>query len=287
METEDRFVRAKYAMNTRMFLLIAGVILIFNAVTSAFPYGMRLLSVARLVSEYQEDGAAAAVTEDAAVSGAETVSAAEAAAAEVSAMSGAETVSAAEAAAAETGAMSGAEAVSAVSGAETESAAAAASQEIDVGALKSDMEKLGVTVSDFRRVGVMNIVMAVIRIAVGFLCVVFCNRVDKSRLTLTAAIALVVCEVIFAVLMYLNRFLGIGSLLYSAMIAGLLLVGALRMRKIAREDPDRKLAVENVRRPAAERPEAAKRSIKEKAMMGGEAEDGEEEQTPAEQEDAE
>ncbi len=185
--------------------MIAGIILVFNALTSTVPSGMRLSAMARLVSEYKED-------------------------------------------------------------------APAEEEGVDVGALKQDMDQLGITVSDLRRVGVMNIVMAVIRIAAGFLCVVFCNRVDKSRLLLICTVALAACEVVFAVFLYVNRFLGIGTLLYSVLLTGLLLFGAIRMRKIARENPDRRLLLEPVRKPVeGARPETPKKSIKERAMMGSTA----------------
>ena len=272
METGDRFAKMKYAMNTRMFLLIAGVLLVFNAVTSTIPYGMRLFAAAQLVSEYDSSGAENQVAEIAGTENTGTGSAVE----EVVGTESAGTGSAATEAA---GAASAAEEIagteSAVTGSAAEevvgtdsAASETAPQEIDVAALKSDMDKLGVSVSDFRRVGVLNIVMAIIRAAIGLLCVVFCNRVDKSRVTFIAAVTLAVCEAIFAVLMYFNRFLGLGSLLYAVLITGVLLVGAIRMRKIARENPDQKLAMETVRRPAAgERVEAPKKSIKERAMM--------------------
>ena len=56
METGDRFNQLKYAMNTRMFLLIAGILLIFNSVTSNIPYGMRFFAIAQMVSEYEANG---------------------------------------------------------------------------------------------------------------------------------------------------------------------------------------------------------------------------------------
>ena len=207
MEPGNRFSEMKYAVNTRMFLMIAGMILIFNALTSTIPSGMRLTAMARLVSEYEEG-------------------------------------------------------------------TPAEEEGVDVGALKEDMEKLGITVSDLRLVGRMNMVMAVVRMAAGILCLVFCNRVDKSRMILVCAIALAACEVIFAVFMYFNRFLGIGTLFYSALLTGILLFGAIRMRKIAREDPDRKLLLQPAqRRTAGARPEAPKKSIKERAMMGSASDD--------------
>lgn len=278
METGDRFAKMKYAMNTRMFLLIAGVLLVFNAVTSTIPYGMRLFAAAQLVSEYDSSGAENQVAEIAGTENTGTGSAVEEVVGTESAGTG---IAATEAAGAASAAEEIAGTESAVTGSATEevagtdnAASETAPQEIDVAALKSDMDKLGVSVSDFRRVGVLNIVMAIIRAAIGLLCVVFCNRVDKSRVTFIAAVTLAVCEAIFAILMYFNRFLGLGSLLYAVLITGVLLVGAIRMRKIARENPDQKLAMEPARRPAPGGQNAApKKSIKERAMMSSEASD--------------
>ena len=260
METGDRFNQLKYAMNTRMFLLIAGILLIFNAVTSNIPYGMRFFAIAQMVSEYEANGGSGNTEVTAPESVAEGV------------VSGVE--SAVESVA--EGAASGVESVVESIQENASNSAQNSSQEPDIGALKADMDKLGVTVSDFRKVGVMNIVMGVIRLLVGLLCVVFCNRVDKARLTFIAAIILAVCEVLFAVFLYINRFLGLGSLVYAALITGILLFGAIRMRKLARENPERKFAMEPGQRGGgASRPAAPKKSIKERAMMGSEADEEE------------
>lgn len=261
METGDRFNQLKYAMNTRMFLLIAGILLIFNSVTSNIPYGMRFFAIAQMVSEYEANGG----------SGNKEVTAPEGKA--ESPVSGVESVVESVAADLQESAVeSVAEGIQEKAAAGTQTN----SQEPDVAALKADMDKLGVTVSDFRKVGVMNIVMGVIRLLIGLLCVVFCNRVDKARLTFIAAIILAVCEALFAIFLYINRFLGLGSLLYSVLITGILLFGAIRMRKLAKENPERKFAMEPGKRGGgASRPAAPKKSIKERAMMGSEADEEE------------
>ena len=291
MELGDRFNEIKYAMNTRMFLMIAGAVLIFNAVTSTIPYGMRWFTVAQMVSDYTAkypDGApsASAVLSDAEVTAEEAVLSGtavveEAVLSDTSAVLEEAAVSDAvtaleEAAASDIETVSG-EAVTPGAGSETASDGTVT--EADIALLKQDMDKLDITVSDLRQIGMLNILMGIIRIVAGFLCVIFSNRVDKSRWTFTAAVALVCCESAFAVFMYFKRFLSIGSLFYTVFLAGILLFGAIRMRKIAKAYPDRKLAVETGRRRAAGAPpETPKKSFRERAQMGTRTDEEEENQ---------
>jgi hypothetical protein len=151
-----------------------------------------------------------------------------------------------------------------------DAASSAESDEMDVAALIQDMKTLNITTDDLRTVGIANIVMAVIRIIIALVCILFANRVDKSRITLAAVITLAVCEVVFAILMYFKNSLRIGSLLYAVLLTGFLLFGAIRMRKISKSDPGRILAVNTARRSpsASGQTPPRKKSIRERAMMG-------------------
>ena len=211
MGPDDKLKDVKYAMNTRMFLLFAGIFLLFNSVTSTIPYGFRWLTVTKIVTEYEEKNAE-----------------------------------------------------------NPDAASSAESDEMDVAALIQDMKTLNITTDDLRTVGIANIVMAVIRIIIALVCILFANRVDKSRITLAAVITLAVCEVVFAILMYFKNSLRIGSLLYAVLLTGFLLFGAIRMRKISKSDPGRILAVNTARRSpsASGQTPPRKKSIRERAMMG-------------------
>ena len=245
MEPDERLNDIKYAMNTRLFLLMAGVVLVFNAITSTVPQSSNWLSIAKIVSEYDGE---VPPEETAPVS---------------SAAEEAEAVSsvAEEPAAAESGT------VSVESPADAGSGEDAASQEMDVPALIRSMNSIGITVGDLKVVGYAGLVMALIRSIIGILCVLLCNRVNKAHITFAAAIILVVCEVLYTALLFFKAALSIGSLLYTVIITGILLFGAIRMRKIAKNDPGRILAVETARPVRSPRQEAPKKSLHDRATM--------------------
>lgn len=265
MGTDDRFSDLKYAMNTRLFLLMAGVVLIFNAVTSTATQSMNWISIAKIVSEYDgevppEEPAAASAAETALSVDEAVLSAAEAPEAVLSAAEGTASL-AEEPASADSGA------AAAEAPADTGSGDASGTQELDVPALIRSMNSLGITVDDLRLVGYAGLVMVVIRVIVGFLCVLFSNRVNRANITFTAAIILAVCEAVYAILLLSKSALSIGALLYTVIITGILLVGAIRMRKIAKHDPGRVLALQPSRSARRPEPEAPKKSIHDRVMM--------------------
>ena len=293
MEQNEKLKQIKYAMNTRMFLLAAGIFLIFTAVTSTGQDALRWFGIVQVVTDYDKDVAEGKIVPPAEEENTETVSseetvpeeAAEAdpdTASETDDKAAETTDAAAETAdsaaeAADTDAEAADDAAEAAEATDTdaESAGAAAgetqaadeaSREIDVPALKKDMETLGITLADLRILGIACIIIAVIRIIAGVICVKFSNRVDRADITFKTVIALTVAEVLYAAVTFFMKALFVGSLLYTILILGALYLGAIRMRKLHKADPERVFAVPPARRPA---PQAAapKKSLHDRAKM--------------------
>ena len=139
--------------------------------------------------------------------------------------------------------------------------------EIDVSSLLESMETLGITVSDLRLLGTVCIIICVIRIAAGFVCVLFSNRVDKANLTLKVVVGLGVCEVIYEVFLLIKKAMMLGSLLFSFVIVGFLLWAALKMRDLQKAYPNRKYALESTRNTAKKAAAAPKKTIHDRAMI--------------------
>ena len=295
------------AMNTRMFLLAAGVMLVFNAITSTGRTGLSLYMISKVVSEdeaKEASGEKQAVetndasdetedkekTEDAAAAddaAAETKDSEDAAPTDEAAAEtkDSEDAAAKDDAAAETKDSEDAAATddSAAETKDSENAAAETKdsettvseeeqQEIDVAALRADMAKLGLTVSDLRLLSVAYIIMALFMAVVGFLCARLSNRVKKSGLIFKAVIALAVAEVAMAALLMVKNLFSPFSALYLVLLTGFLLFGAVRMRKVAKEDPEREFLVQPNPNFARAKEQAAaarapKKSIHERAMM--------------------
>ena len=202
------------AINARMILMAAGLFLIFNAVTSTSMEGLRWFNIVHLVNQYDEDVASGKIKPETEEEKKEETVAAEE---PVEGATQEETTSG----------KNDEEASSTESTAEAETAA---TQEVDIPALKSEMETLGITLSDLRLLGIACYVMTVIRI-----------------------------------------------------IAGALLWGALKMKKLAEEDPERIYAVDPAKRKIAEKPAVKQQSLHDKALMnthaGSDAENVKDENT--------
>ena len=280
MDQKEKLKQMKYAMNARMFLIAAGLFLIFTAVTSTGQDGLRWFGIAKVVTDYDRDVAEGKITpppaeeetketvsEEKTENTAETDAESAEVKAETEEKSG--TADADSSNNKEEASETEAAAETASENAETTDASAneEAAQEIDVPALKRDMAALGISVGDLKFLGIACFVIAIIRIFVGVICVKFSNRVDRSSITLKAVIGLAVAEVIYAAIMFLKKALFIGSLIYTFLIVGALFWGALRLRKLAKENPERVYAVEAAQRFTPQPKPAQKKSLREKAMM--------------------
>ena len=144
--------------------------------------------------------------------------------------------------------------------------------EIDVSSLLESMETLGITVSDLRLLGTVCIIICVIRIAAGFVCVLFSNRVDKANITLKVVVGLGVCEVIYEVFLLIKKAMMLGSLLFSFVIVGFLLWASLKMRDLQKAYPNRKYALESTRNTAKKVTAAPKKTIHDRAMINASTE---------------
>ena len=255
----------KTAINARMILMAAGLFLLFNAVTTTSQDGLRWFNIVHLINQYDEDVASGKIQPPAEAESSEPAVEQESPdeSSEESASEETKPTAASSDAASEEPSVES-ETASNEPASESE---AAASQEIDIPALKSEMETLGITLADLRLLGIACYIMTVIRIIVGVVCVRFSNRVDRAGITLKTVIGLIVAEVIYIFLLFFKRALFLGSILYTALICGALLWGALKMKKLAKEDPERVYAVTPAKQRAAEKPAAPQKSLRDKAMM--------------------
>ena len=139
--------------------------------------------------------------------------------------------------------------------------------DINASELLEYMESNGITVSDLRLLGTVCIIICVIRIAAGFVCVLFYNRVDKANITLKVVIGLGVCEVIYGIFLRYKKAMMFFNLLFALVIAGFLLWAALIMRDLQKAYPNRKYALERTRNTAKKAAAAPKKTIHDRAMI--------------------
>ena len=157
MEPRDRMKESKMALNGRLLLLLIGIMLVFNGITTSGRNGLGWMSLAKSVDELEnepeteaaESGAEAGKTEEAVESSAES---------EIAEGQG-------ETTAGETG----------------------AAPELDLHVLARQMDASGITTGDLRMLGILSLIAMVFEVCVGLLCAVFSNRVDKSKITWIAA----------------------------------------------------------------------------------------------------
>ena len=292
MEQNDKLKDAKRSINARLLLLAVGIMLVVNGAISSGRTGLNWLSLAKLVTETQaeqaSDKAEATAAEPAELTEETTEAAAElkeeaGKPEEASAISAEGTEAAETAAGSDEAAEAGETAAVSEGTAEGEetaaaSEAAAGTEEtaatpadgtgdtFDVHTLMEEMDKAGLTVKDLRIFGIFFVIAAVLEVLVGLICALLSNRVDKSKITFTATIILVAWELIFVIFLMLRGGLMLSTLLNSLLLPAVLLWAAWQMRKMAKADPERILAVKPnstpVRKPAAPAP---KKSIKERA----------------------
>ena len=286
MEQNDKLKDVKRSINARILLLAVGIMLVVNGAISSGRTGLNWLGLANLVEETQVEQASADTQDKSEV----TAEASDATVAEVKEEAGepketatmpAETAEEGEAAAKseetveeeETVAASAPEAAAGTEG----TTAASADETFDVQNFMKEMDKAGLTVKDLRIFGIFFMIAAVLEVLVGLICALLSNRVDKSKITFTATIILVAWELIFVIFLILRGGLMLSTLLNSLLLPVVLLWAAWQMRKMAKADPERILAVKPnstpVRRPAAPAP---KKSIKERANWTSQTEEQDE-----------
>ncbi|MBQ1310545.1 MAG: hypothetical protein IIY55_01755 [Blautia sp.] len=306
MEQNDRMKDTKNAMNARLLLLMAGLFLLVNAITTTGRNGLSWIGLAQMVEEsaaqMEEEAAgvksgsaatettAAAAEPEGKTEEALDAAASEGEAAESAAVSEASEVrennAEAEDAAAADAAEKDGDTAAAEPAEETEDTAgaaeaaegtadaaaqtdAAAQQEIDMHALMENMKEMGITVADLRRIGIVGVITAVAEIIVGLLCALFANRVDRAKITLSAVSCLMVVEIAQVLFLLLKRALSIASIIGALLLPGALLWAAVKMYKLHKAYPERVYAL-NPRGGSNNRPAAPpapQKSLKERAMM--------------------
>ena len=238
MDETDKLKEIRSALNARLFLLILGVLLILNGVTSTGRQGLAYRNLAAAIDERivskealpdeKEPGSDDDRKDNAAAEGT--------------------------------------------------AAAAEQSVEEQLDSFILQMDEVGMTTGDLRRISVFFLVAAVFEIAVGLICAIFSNRVDRAKITFTAVCILLAVELVFLIYMTMNNGLMLSMLINCLLIPIVLLWSSWKMLKLSKADPSRKYATES-RRTAGPRPEAPSpappappRSIKDRAMWQAEAE---------------
>ena len=139
-------------------------------------------------------------------------------------------------------------------------------EEFDIGLFTEEMDKAGLTTTDLRSFGIIYMISAVIELLAGLVCVLFSNRVDKSKINFTAAIILAIWELVFLAFLLLRGGLMLSVLFNSILLPLILLWSSWQLRKMAQTDPKRIFAVNPggapVRKEIAPKP---KKTIKERA----------------------
>lgn len=120
-------------------------------------------------------------------------------------------------------------------------------------------------------VAVCFLLLGAVEIFSGVCGVRFCNRVDKSAFTLKIVIILLAAELLMQVVLVVTRMLSVGMLVTAVVIPLFMLWGALRLRKMAKADPERVFAIETKKDKERAYAQAAKpssnKSLRERALM--------------------
>lgn len=142
--------------------------------------------------------------------------------------------------------------------------------ELDIALLAIQMDEVGITVGDLRFLGIVCLIVAVFEAIIGMICVLFSNRVDKSKITWRAVITLFVVECLFLIVLFTKGVLMLNNLINALFLPLVLLWSARKLRKLAKADPTRIYAVKQEKQPvrqAAQTSPAPKKSLKERAMI--------------------
>lgn len=243
MDQSEKIGLARMAINARLLLLLAGIMLILNAITQSGRMGLGYLNFADLMDKQ------AAVAGEKAPGGAESM-----------------TERLSEAASAN----AAAEAAGAAAGATAAEGEAEMMTEPDPEAIATMFLEAGVTSGDMRLVGIASLVAAVFEIWVGAVCVLFSNRVNRYRVLLCATSALLIVEAIYLIILILKKSFILSAAMWSIALPLVLLWCALRFRKLSLADPERVYAIDKNQQPAPEEaapPTVSNKSLRDRAMM--------------------
>lgn len=156
------------------------------------------------------------------------------------------------------------------SGAMTEKVTVSEETELDIETIAAQMEEVGVTADDLKLLGIICLITAAFEAIIGLICALLSNRVDRSKITLSAVVLLLAVECVFLIVLAAKGALMVSNLIYSLFLPLVLLWSVFRLRKLAKADPDRIYAVKQNRqpqKPAMPVNSAPKKGLKERAMM--------------------
>ena len=135
------------------------------------------------------------------------------------------------------------------------------------------LTEAGISISWLRIVAIGFILITVAEVFTGVICFRFCNRIDRSDITMKFVIALLVLEVLFQIFLISQRMASLGGILSALVVPAFLLWSVRGFRKLAQLYPDRVYALEQYGKggPAAGKRTAGaqtpKKSLKERAAV--------------------
>lgn len=158
------------------------------------------------------------------------------------------------------------------------------------GAAKGEQEytdmltQANMSISTVRIVAVCFLVLACLEIYSGIFCTMRCNRLDKAKGSRLVAAVTLVAEVLMQLVLLFTHMMNLGTLLLALVVPGYMLWGATRLVKLAKLYPDRKVALNTKKAKdsrkapkasgtAAAAQPAAKKSLRERAMMNAQLQD--------------
>lgn len=175
------------------------------------------------------------------------------------------------------------------SGAMTEKVTVSEETELDIETIAAQMEEVGVTADDLKLLGIICLITAAFEAIIGLICALLSNRVDRSKITLSAVVLLLAVECVFLIVLAAKGALMVSNLIYSLFLPLVLLWSVFRLRKLAKADPDRIYAVKQNKqqqKPAMPVDPAPKKGLKERAMMNlSEETDADAQEEPKKQDD--
>ena len=143
------------------------------------------------------------------------------------------------------------------------------------------LQKANLQSGFLKGIGACFVAVGIWEIVSGFLILKNSNRIDKSRFALKIVISLLAAELLLQVVLFFTGLMNLGLLFTSIVLPLFLLWGVTRYIKVSKADPERKFAVDPVKKKSPQRNQAAapKKSIRERAAMQARVENTEEKNT--------
>ena len=138
------------------------------------------------------------------------------------------------------------------------------------------LKKAGVGSTFLRVAGACFLLVGIYEIIAGFITAKNSNRIDKSLFTMKIIISLLIVEIIMQVYLFFTGLMNFSFLFTAILLPLFMLWGVIRLRKVAKADPERVYAAKPAARDKSR--QAPKKSIRERAAMQAREDEGEQKQ---------